>query len=101
MGADICSDQTLPAVKLILNEVHIMSDDKLYQVLADVLDIKPDSISEDSSPESIASWDSLNHLNVVMALDIEFDIRLSLDEAVALRNVGSIRATLRNHGVEV
>jgi len=78
-----------------------MSDDRLYQVLADVLDVQPDSICEDSSPESIPSWDSLNHLNVVMALDMEFDIRLSLDEAVALRNVGSIRATLRNHGVEV
>lgn len=76
-------------------------EDRLYQTIAEVLGVVPGALSEESSPETIASWDSLNHLNLAMALESEFGVSISPDEAIGMRNVGSIRNTLRGRGARV
>lgn len=76
-------------------------EDRLYQTIAEVLGIVPGALSEESSPETIASWDSLNHLNLVMALESEFKIALPVEDALEMRNVALIQTILRKHGVEV
>lgn len=76
-------------------------EDRLYQTIAEVLGVVPGALSEESSPETIASWDSLNHLNLVMALESEFKIALPVEDALEMRNVALIQTILRKHGVEV
>ncbi|MFL5733182.1 MAG: acyl carrier protein [Chloroflexia bacterium] len=75
--------------------------DRLYQTIAGVLDVAPDSLTEESSPETIPTWDSLNHLNLVMALESEFGISLSIDETLEMGSVALIRDIARKHGAEV
>ena len=48
-----------------------MDNNRLYKTIAEVLGVPSDSINDDSSPETIPTWDSLNHLNIVMALEFE------------------------------
>ena len=48
----------------------------------------------------LSAWDSLNHLNLVMAIEEEFKVSLSPDDTLDMRDVGQIRAILRTHGVE-
>jgi len=76
-------------------------EDRLYQTIAEVLGVVPSALSEESSPETIASWDSLNHLNLVMALESEFKIALPVEDALEMRNVALIQTLLRKHGVEL
>ncbi len=76
-------------------------EDRLYQTIAEVLGVVPGALSEESSPETIASWDSLNHLNLVMALESEFKIALPVEDALEMRNVALIQTLLRKHGVEL
>lgn len=76
-------------------------EDRLYQTIAEVLGVAPDALSGESSPETIASWDSLNHLNLVMALESEFEIALPVEDALAMRNVALIQTILRKHGTAV
>lgn len=73
--------------------------DSLYETIAAILAIPPESLSEESSPDTVASWDSVNHLNLVMALESEFGIRLSPEDALAMRSVGAVRALLKTRGV--
>ena len=47
-----------------------------------------DRIKPESSPESIDSWDSTQHLNFVLALEEKFDLQLSPEEMEQMRNVG-------------
>ena len=47
----------------------------------------------------MANWDSVNHLNLVMALESEFGIRLSPEDALAMRSVRAVRALLNERGV--
>lgn len=75
------------------------SVDSLYETIAAILAIPPESLSEESSPDTVASWDSVNHLNLVMALESEFGIRLSPEDALAMRSVRAARALLKKRGV--
>jgi acyl carrier protein len=75
------------------------NEQKLRRVLSALLGVPSDSISDATSKETVDSWDSVKHLNVVLTLEEQFGV--SLDEQVALEmeNVPQIRAALANCGV--
>jgi acyl carrier protein len=83
------------------NPVLTMSSNRLYQTIAGVLDVTPDSLTEESSPATIPDWDSLNHLNLVMALESEFSVSLSVDDTLEMADVAAIRGILNKYGVEL
>jgi acyl carrier protein len=76
----------------------VSSVDTLYETIAVILGVDPAALTEESSPDTVASWDSVNHLNLVMALESEFEIQLSPDDALAMRSVRAIRGILRERG---
>jgi acyl carrier protein len=69
--------------------------------MAAVLGIDEQSLTEESSPNTIPAWDSLNHLNVIMGMEQEFGIEFSADDAMSMLDVSCIRSLLRGYGVEV
>ncbi len=73
---------------------------KLRYVIASVFQIDAAAINEDSSVDSIEAWDSLTHLNLVLALEQEFDVSLTEEEAVEILNFALIKITLAEHGVK-
>jgi acyl carrier protein len=75
--------------------------DRLYRTMTAVLGIDEQSLSETSSPDTIPTWDSLNHLNVILAVEQEFGIEFSPDDAMNMVDVSCIRTLLRGYGVEV
>jgi acyl carrier protein len=75
--------------------------DRLCQMIAGVLGVTASELSDTSSPDTIAAWDSLNHLNLVMALESEFGVSLSPEDALEMRTVGLMREILRRNGVEI
>ena len=81
--------------------ILIKSEDRLSQTVAEVLGVTPDELLEESSPDTIASWDSLGHLNLVIALEEEFRIRLSAEDMLAMRSVRAIRQILLQAGAEI
>ena len=79
----------------------IGSVDRLAQAVAEVLDVTPETLSEESSPATIPSWDSLGHLNLIIALEQEFNVRLSAEDILTMRSIGSIRRILHHAGVQI
>lgn len=69
--------------------------------MADVLAVPAEEINDASSPDTVESWDSLNHLNLVMAIEEEFKVSLTPDDTLEMRDVQHIRAILRSHGVQI
>jgi acyl carrier protein len=80
---------------------YIEIEDRLTQTVAEVLGVTPDLLSEESSPSTISSWDSLSHLSLVIALEQEFGVNLSAEQVLAMRNMRSIRTILHLCGVEI
>jgi acyl carrier protein len=72
----------------------------LHRTIAQILGVSTADIDDSSSPEQLSTWDSLNHLNLVMALEQEFAISLSVEDALEMRTVGSIRSVLARHGID-
>lgn len=54
-----------------------------------------DEIGDTSSQDDIPKWDSLGHLNLVVALEEEFNIQLSDDQIVELLNYKLIFETIK------
>jgi acyl carrier protein len=51
-------------------------------------------LSDHDGPGSIPAWDSVAHLNLILALEMEFDIRFETSEIPRLLSLGSLRARL-------
>jgi acyl carrier protein len=78
-----------------------LKDVRLQRTIADVLGVANEDLSDASSPDTIENWDSLNHFNIILAIESEFGVELSPEDAFNMGSVALIRAVLRGHGVEV
>ena len=70
-------------------------EERIKNVMAAVFEISPDQISDDASPHDIKAWDSIKHLNLVLALEEEFDIRFEEAEIPSLVSFEIIAATVK------
>lgn len=66
-------------------------DDRIKNVMAAAFEIDVADISDDASPDTIAAWDSIGHMKLVLALEEEFDIQLSDDQIPEMMNFKLIR----------
>ena len=69
--------------------------DQLKRIFADVFEIAPDRIQPDSSPDNIETWDSIHHLNLVVALEQEFGVQFEPEEIEQLLSFELVEALLR------
>jgi acyl carrier protein len=64
------------------------------QVLSRVSEIASDvlqaDVTADSPPETIESWDSVHHLNLVLALEEEYGFEFLPEEMDQAKSVGSL-----------
>ena len=64
--------------------------DRIRQIAADVLAVDPAALSADSTPESIDSWDSVQHLNIILAIEQHFGFEFDPSELDDAKNLGAI-----------
>lgn len=59
-------------------------------IFADLFGIPEDSITEESSADSIENWDSLQHLNLVTGVEEAFGVTLSDEDVVEMLSFGLV-----------
>ena len=74
---------------------------KLYGIIAKVMDISIDEITDNSSPETIPSWDSFNSYILLDELESEFKTEFTIDEVTETKNVSDIKKHLKTHGIDL
>jgi acyl carrier protein len=77
----------------------MQSPSRAAAVFAEVLDLPLESITDDTSPENTPQWDSLQAMNLVVALEGAFHLRLSTKEILSMRTMGIVRKVLRSKGI--
>ena len=75
--------------------------EKLYKIIAKVMDISIDEINDNSSPETIPSWDSFNSYILLDELESEFKTEFTIDEVTETKNVSDIKKHLKIHGINL
>ena len=67
---------------------------KLNTIVASILEISPEELTDDSNAQNTQRWDSLRHIEVIFAVESAFQVRFTMPEITALRNLGDIRRIL-------
>jgi acyl carrier protein len=65
-------------------------------VAADVFEVSAEQITADSSPEVLENWDSVQHLNLVLALEQQFGIQLEPEEMDRMKTIGAFAELVRS-----
>ena len=62
--------------------------DQIRTMASDLFGVPIEKITAGSSPETLENWDSIQHLNLVLALEERFGLQLSPEEIEQLKTVG-------------
>ncbi|KQQ94943.1 acyl carrier protein [Massilia sp. Leaf139] len=72
----------------------MLNEDALKNVMATMLNVDPASIGPDASMDTIPSWDSLRHMNLVLALEEEFKVTIPDEDAGDITSYQLIKLVL-------
>jgi acyl carrier protein len=75
------------------------NEEILKKILSDLFMIDASKINDDTSVDTVPKWDSLKHLNLVLALEEQFKISLSEQETVEILSFPLIKSVLVEHGI--
>ena len=64
--------------------------EKVIQVLINIFQVSLDKISAETTSDNVENWDSMNHINMILALEQEFGISYDEEQAVSMLSVGEI-----------
>jgi acyl carrier protein len=68
---------------------------QIVQVIADVLNLPVARITPELSPQDAQGWDSVQHLNLVLAIEQAFGIQLAPEDIEQMQSVGAILTIVR------
>jgi acyl carrier protein len=69
--------------------------DQIKQIMSVIFDVPIDQITDESSPSTIDTWDSLNHMSLVTSLEEEFNVSFSDEEIGDMLNFKLILLILK------
>jgi acyl carrier protein len=71
----------------------------LIDVMSKVFSVPKESLSGDSSMESIENWDSLTHLELVTSIEDAFNVKIDVSDIINMTSISSIMKILEDKGV--
>lgn len=71
-------------------------ENKIKEIIVDVLNIKISELKKDSSPDTIENWDSLKHINIIIALETEFNIEFDDEDIINMIDYQCIEQIIKD-----
>ena len=72
-------------------------NNSLKNIMSNLFDIPVDEINDNISPENCEQWDSLQHMNLIFAIEEEFGVSLTDNDVLKIRDFISIIDILENY----
>jgi len=73
----------------------------LREIFADTLEIPAEKVTPELSGETVSTWDSFRHLQLVLALEGEYGVQFDPQQIPDLTSVAKIQAALEKKGVNL
>lgn len=71
-----------------------MTKEEIYntldEVFQEVFDDDEIHVNESTTADDIEDWDSLEHINLVVAVENKFGIKFNMNEVTTMKNVGEM-----------
>ena len=64
--------------------------ERLNEVFQDVFDEEDLTVTDTTTAKDVVGWDSLEHINLINAIEQEFGMKFSMGQVVAMKNVGEM-----------
>ena len=71
-----------------MNEVNVKKE--LNEIFQEVFDDESIEINNDTTSNDIEDWDSLEHINLIVAVENHFGIKFNMNEVTTMKNVGEM-----------
>ena len=71
-------------------------EERIKKVMSAVFELPIEEINYESSPGTIETWDSLKHMNLIVALEEEFDVQFDDEEIGEIMNYSLILNIIKN-----
>jgi acyl carrier protein len=71
----------------------------LKNTVAGVLGVSPDDINDDSSMDNLHEWDSVKHLNLVLAIEEVFGVSMTEEQSLEMLSFPLIKLVLSEHNI--
>lgn len=72
----------------------MLNENTLKQVMATLLTVDVNAIDSEASMDTIPTWDSLRHMNLVLALEEEFKVSIPDEDAGNITSYKLIKLVL-------
>lgn len=70
---------------------------QLSEVLREVFDDDTIEATPEMTANDVDGWDSLSHVNLILAVETRFGVRFTQKEVLSFRNVGDLMACIERH----
>jgi len=70
---------------------------KLNEVFQDVFDDEDITVNDSTVASDVDGWDSLEHINLIVAVERCFGIKFTMGETTGLKNVGEMVDKIIGH----
>ena len=74
---------------------------RLKKIISEVMHVKPDSITDQTSPKNVKKWDSLRGLLLITAIENNYKIKFTSKDMMLIKNVGDIKRVLKKYKVKL
>ena len=68
-----------------------MISDELKKVIIDALKLDDFDFKDETVASQVPGWDSLSHINVILAVEKHYNIRFNNREVLRLKNIGDLQ----------
>jgi len=74
-------------------------NERVFKVISQVMNIPLEGVNERSSPENIEQWDSLQHMNLILALEEDLKVKFTDEEIAEMTDVRLILKALKTKNI--
>lgn len=64
--------------------------ERLQEVFRDVFDDESITLNDETTANDVDGWDSFEHINLIVAVQDEFDFKIPMGKVVTMKNVGEM-----------
>jgi acyl carrier protein len=67
---------------------------QVQQMAAAIFGVPPERVTPELTPQTIGCWDSMQHLNLILAIEERFNLQLEPEEIDQMKSIGHITTLL-------
>ena len=76
-----------------------MNEEKLFEIVSRVFNIPINEINYESNPENIENWDSFTGYVLLDEIEINFDVKFTMDESLEIEKIEDFKNILKKKGI--